>query len=199
MCRFIGQCGVVMHNNSVGKLVGIVSLATILLAPSAFARRDSDYLIPPPPPTPVLAVPPQPIALPYSEAYANFRSPAAAIPLSQPKALPPQMVRHAPNFTGLSLVTAESRGFGKPRLPYNAGYGPGAAFAMPHTNAPAMNTWFDSSLQWYSNHLNASSYYNSLATQAPYFLPEREPAASAPHPVSHRQRRAKRKVVVASR
>jgi hypothetical protein len=120
-------------------------------------------------------VPPPPVALPYSEAYANFKAPAQFVPPSQvvqPMPIAQQPVRMRPNLTGLSLVEAEARGFGKPRVPYNVGYGPGAALATPYRSAPAMNTWFDSSLQWYSNHLGASAYYNSMAAQAPYFKPD---------------------------
>src|SRR3954468_16955014 len=120
------------------KFVGILIFGCVLFAPAAFARRDNQFLIPPPPPTPCLVMPPEPIALPYSEAYANYKVPAAAIPYSQPKPLPltyspaPHMVRRAPNYTGLSLTDAGNRGFGKPRLPYNAGFGPGAALATPY-------------------------------------------------------------------
>lgn len=157
-----------MHN----KLIGIVVAYFVLAVPAAESRGDNQYLIPPPPPTPALMVPPPPVALPYSEAYANYKAPAQVMPAHLVMAPPQQPVRMRPNLTGLSLVEAQARGFGKPGVPYNVGFGPGAALAVPYTNAPAMNTWFDSSLRWYSGHLNASEYYNSMSAQTPYFRPE---------------------------
>lgn len=180
-----------MHN----KLVGLLSIAIFLAVPAAEARRNNQYFIPPPPPTPVLIAPPQPVQLPYSEAYAPAPAPTTMVP--------PPAVRQNPNFLGLSLTDARARGFGKPRLPYNAGYGPGAAIAMPYKSAPAMNTWFDPSLRWYANHANASNYYDSLANQAPYFTPDYSEVGSsrsAQAPALHSQRQIRKpKRVVAYR
>ena len=181
---------VVMHN----KLIGLVVTSFFVAVPAAECRRDNQYLIPPPPPSAPLMVPPPPVALPYSEAYANYKVPTQEMP-APTLVSASRPVRMPPNLTGLSLVEAQARGFGKPRVPYNAGFGPGAALAMPYTSAPAMNTWFDSSLRWYSSHLSASQYYDAMAAQAPYFKPD------APSHVVARQRvvRAKFKRIIATR
>jgi hypothetical protein len=205
MSRFTDLFPHVMNNTFVG--IVITALVISVASPADARRSDNKYFIPPPPPTPVLAVPPPPMALPYSEAYSNYKAPAAAIPVTQPRPIPsmpaaapvapaPHPVRPAPNFTGLSLATAEMRGFGKPRVSYvpQQAYGPGAAMAMPSTSAPAMNTWFDSSLRWYAGHASASSYYNSLANQTASFNSDVTPRA-----VSRKATRRHFKKVIANR
>lgn len=232
MCRSIGQKRLVMNNFSVGLrsakhlahipyvCAGIFCaavFASLVSAPPVDARRSpGQYLIPPPPPTPVLAVPPPPVMLPYSEAYANYRTaptPAAmaTMPPNTVPALPTSKpVRSTPNFTGLSLNTAISKGFGKPRLPYKTTATPGAAMAANHTDAPVINTWFDSSLRWYATHRTTTPHYDSMSMQAPYWRPDTQYEAATPPPqpmmmpppqpaspptYSHRHHRHARRVV----
>lgn len=189
-----------MHNMVVGKppaasfVANSTSIALIIFAslwlPRAEAKRQ--YMVPPPPPTiPSFAVPPPPVRLPYNEALFNFNMPptVSTMAMMAPPALPAPSVRMAPhavqarpNFIGLSLHTAESRGFGKPRVNYNRGNAPGAAYAAAHRTAPPMNTWFDSSMRWYANHNKTAPHYNSLANQAPYWTPDAQLTASAAAP-----------------
>jgi hypothetical protein len=218
--KFVGQTSAKYprHIHRVAAAVLLASVAAIGSITSADARRGEQYFIPPPPPTPVLAVPPPPAMLPYSEAYANYKAPPTratqvrVTPLSVPMAYgasAPQAVRSAPNLTGLSLHTAKARGFGKPRVSYRPQQmGPGAASAAAAYSAPAMNTWFDSSLRWYSQHSSASNYYNALANQAPYFRSDApstgmpQPMMYAPEPQSPAPRRSYKrhfKRVVANR
>lgn len=184
--KFVGKLSAVHHRHiHLACAATVVAGVCALLSTNEADARRGQYMIPPPPPTPVMAVPPPPVMLPYDAAYSNYKAPATpatAIRLAPPAVTPPHAVRSNPNFTGLSLSTAKVKGYGKPRTPYTSNTGPGAALASASVNGPAMNTWFDSSLRWYAGHAQASSYYNSLANQAPHFRPEAP--GSMPQPMA---------------
>lgn len=174
------------------EIIGVIAAAVVcsgavalLSASHAQAKRDNYSLVPPPPPTPVLQVPPPPVMVPYDYAYANPDSSvlfapsggtnvAIIHPHPAPKPTPrPTGAHPAANSPNLSIAYARARGFGAPRSTYLAREGPGAAEAFPQINAPAINTWFDASLRWYANHVNAQQFYSELAAQ-----PERSIAST---------------------
>jgi hypothetical protein len=180
---------------------GTAALACAIIAgwyaTDAIAKSPRWELVPPPPPTPVLQIPPAPVMLPYT--YAQDGSaplplailsqpspPTTPHPIGQPPRPQPQPrptgVRPA-NAPNLSVAYAKSRGFGTPRFSYNSNDGPGAAEAFPSIPAAGpVNTWFDSSLRWYAQHVNSQRFYSELANQHQYDgTPAAYATASAPY------------------
>jgi hypothetical protein len=131
----------------------------------ADARQYADMdLVPPPPPSPALEVPPAPIELPYSYALNG----SAYVPEQQAFPKPPTMPRpmspfrdpapvHVANSPNLNTAYALVRGFGTPRQNYGApGQEPAAA------GTASANTWFDASLHWYAQRNSSQQFFNDL-------------------------------------
>src|SRR5205085_1479105 len=94
-------------------------------------------------------------------------------------------------------------GFGAPRTADGASsYGPGAVEAFPTVSSTgSANTWFDASLRWYAQKVNAQQFYNQMIQRPEYGVPNNgyaanfeavaaQPAAAAepaaaPYPVAH--------------
>jgi hypothetical protein len=185
-----------MRRNSLGK-IGIFSVVVTLgwHGAAAVAKNPGWELVPPPPPTPVLNVPPAPIMLPYSYAENPGFSTAVLPPNPTPSPFPPPIIHPKPqpqpqpqprpigvrpaNAPNLNTVYALAHGFGTPRFGA-PNYGPGAVEAFPSVPPSApVNTWFDSSLRWYAQHVNAQQFYNEMAARPEYGIPNSGYAAAS--------------------
>lgn len=192
----------VMNNRAVGKVACAGAMIAIVgsFAAAAGARNPAWELVPPPPPTPVLNVPPPPVQLPYSYAETGapinisvlsptmppaptpFPTPGTGRPTPHPQPVPqPRPIGVRPN-PQLNIAYAMSHGFGTPRASYDRRFGSsaGAVEAFPAV-APAapVNTWFDASLRWYAQHINAQRFYSELAARPEYGVPTNGYAAAS--------------------
>ena len=176
----------------------VIACATVcsvaVLAYGSSYSRHADYdLVPPPPPTPVLQIPPAPVMLPYSYALDNNGAQSEQLAATTPFAAPPSVTVTHPkppqpprptgmrpaNAPNLSVAFARYKGFGMPRLGYSAQNAPGAVEAFPTSEPPPANPWFDASLRWYAQHTSAQQFYSQMIGRPEFGVPNSSYTASA--------------------